>query len=233
RLCTKSKDEPFTEYGQLAAQMQMPEDRSWIIFELHPEARWHDGVPVTAADVIFSFEILTTKGIPFFRTFYADVDTVFALDERQVKFEFKEGTNREMPLIIGQLRVLPKHYWEGREFAATTLEPPLGSGPYKIAEFEPGRSVTYERVEDYWARDLPVHKGRHNFDRIRYEYYRDQTVAIEAFKTGEYDYRRLSDSKEWATHYEDFAPIAEDPAPAHPRHVGLCVQHSARQIQRS
>ena len=138
RLCTKSKDEPFTEYGQLAAQMQMPEDRSWIVFELHPEARWHDGVPVTAADVIFSFKILTTKGIPFFRTFYADVDTVFALDERQVKFEFKEGTNREMPLIIGQLRVLPKHYWEGREFAATTLEPPLGSGPYKIAEFEPG-----------------------------------------------------------------------------------------------
>ena len=107
-----------------------------------------------------------------------------------------------MPLIIGQLRVLPKHYWEGREFAATTLEPPLGSGPYKIAEFEPGRSITYERVDDYWARDLPVHKGRHNFDRIRYEYYRDQTVAIEAFKTGEYDYRLLSNPKEWATDYE-------------------------------
>ena len=231
RLCTKSKDESVHRIrparranadagGPFLDRLRTP-PRSAL-------ARWR--VPVTAADVIFSFKILTTKGIPFFRTFYADVDTVFALDERQVKFEFKEGTNREMPLIIGQLRVLPKHYWEGREFAATTLEPPLGSGPYKIAEFEPGRSITYERVDDYWARDLPVHKGRHNFDRIRYEYYRDQTVAIEAFKTGEYDYRLLSDSKEWATDYEDFAPIAEgpddqgaDPAPTHPRHVGLCV----------
>ena len=209
RLCTKSQDEPFTEYGQLAAQIQLPEDRSWVVFELHPEAHWHDGVPVTAADVVFSFEILTTKGIPFFRTFYADVDTVFALDERRVKFAFKQGTNREMPLIIGQLRVLPKHYWEGREFAATTLEPPLGSGPYQIVEFEPGRSITYERVASYWGRDLPVHQGRHNFDRIRYDYYRDQTVAIEAFKTGAYDCRLVGNTKEWATAYENFAPIGE------------------------
>jgi len=210
RLCTKSKDEPFTEYGQLARQMQMPVDRSWVIFELHPEARWHDGVPVTAADVVFSFKTLTNQGIPFFRSFYADVDTVFTLDQHRVKFSFKEGTNREMPLIIGQLRILPKHYWQDRDFAATTLDPPLGSGPYKIAEFEAGRSITYERVADYWGRDLPVHKGRHNFDRIRYEYYRDRTVSIEAFKTGAYDYRSLANSKEWANDYEDFAPIAEE-----------------------
>ncbi|MDP6700192.1 MAG: extracellular solute-binding protein, partial [Candidatus Latescibacteria bacterium] len=209
RLCTKSKDEPFTEYGQLAQSMQMPTDRSWVIFELHPEARWHDGVAVSAADVIFSFRTLTTQGIPFFRTFYADVDTVFAIDERRVKFQFKEGTNREMPLIAGQLRILPAHYWQDRDFGATTLEPPLGSGPYKIADFEPGRSITYERVEEYWARDIPVHKGRHNFDVIRYEYYRDRNVAIEAFKAGEYDYRSLGNSKEWATDYEGFAPIAE------------------------
>ena len=209
RLCTKSKDEPFTEYGQLAQSMQMPSDRSWVIFELHPEARWHDGVPVSAADVIFSFKTLTTQGIPFFRTFYADVDTVFALDERRVKFQFKEGTNREMPLIVGQLRILPAHYWQDRDFGATTLEPPLGSGPYKIADFEPGRSITYERVEEYWGRDIPVHKGRHNFDVIRYEYYRDRNVAIEAFKAGEYDYRSLGNSKEWATDYEGFTPIAE------------------------
>jgi len=209
RLCTKSKDEPFTEYGQLAQSMQMPSDRSWVIFELHPEARWHDGVPVSAADVIFSFKTLTTQGIPFFRTFYADVDTVFAIDERRVKFQFKEGTNREMPLIVGQLRILPAHYWQDRDFGATTLEPPLGSGPYKIADFEPGRSITYERVEEYWGRDIPVHKGRHNFDVIRYEYYRDRNVAIEAFKAGEYDYRSLGNSKEWATDYEGFAPIAE------------------------
>ena len=209
RLCTKSKDEPFTEYGQLAQSMQMPSDRSWVIFELHPEARWHDGVPVSAADVIFSFKTLTTQGIPFFRTFYADVDTVFAIDERRVKFQFKEGTNREMPLIVGQLRILPAHYWQDRDFGATTLEPPLGSGPYKIADFEPGRSITYERVEEYWGRDIPVHKGRHNFDVIRYEYYRDRNVAIEAFKAGEYDYRSLGNSKEWATDYEGFTPIAE------------------------
>ena len=209
RLCTKSKDEPFTEYGQLAQSMQMPSDRSWVIFELHPEARWHDGVPVSAADVIFSFKTLTTQGIPFFRTFYADVDTVFAIDERRVKFQFQEGTNREMPLIVGQLRILPAHYWQDRDFGATTLEPPLGSGPYKIADFEPGRSITYERVEEYWGRDIPVHKGRHNFDVIRYEYYRDRNVAIEAFKAGEYDYRSLGNSKEWATDYEGFAPIAE------------------------
>ena len=209
RLCTKSKDEPFTEYGQLAQSMQMPSDRSWVIFELHPEARWHDGVPVSAADVIFSFKTLTTQGIPFFRTFYADVDTVFAIDERRVKFQFQEGTNREMPLIVGQLRILPAHYWQDRDFGATTLEAPLGSGPYKIADFEPGRSITYERVEEYWGRDIPVHKGRHNFAVIRYEYYRDRNVAIEAFKAGEYDYRSLGNSKEWATDYESFAPIAE------------------------
>lgn len=209
RLCTKSKDEPFTEYGQLAQSIQMPSDRSWVIFELHPEARWHDGVPVSAADVIFSFKTLTTQGIPFFRTFYADVDTVFAIDERRVKFQFQEGTNREMPLIVGQLRILPAHYWQDRDFGATTLEPPLGSGPYKIADFEPGRSITYERVEEYWGRDIPVHKGRHNFDVIRYEYYRDRNVAIEAFKAGEYDYRSLGNSKEWATDYEGFASVAE------------------------
>ena len=209
RLCTKAKDEPFTEYGQLARRMQMPSDRSWVVFELHPEARWHDGVSISATDVIFSFKTLTTQGIPFFRTFYADVDTVFAIDERRVKFQFKDATNREMPLIVGQLRILPAHYWEGRDFGATTLEPPLGSGPYKIADFEPGRSITYERAEEYWGRNIPVHKGRHNFDIIRYEYYRDRNVAIEAFKAGEYDYRSLDNSKEWATDYEGFAPIAE------------------------
>ena len=209
RLCTKSQDEPFTEYGQLAARMQMPEDRSWVLFELREEARWHDGEPVTAQDVVFSFNALVEWGIPFYRSFYADVTAVEALDTRRVKFSFRAGTNREMPLIIGQLRVLPAHYWEGRDFTATTLEPPLGSGPYRIAALEPGRSITYERVDDYWGQNLPVHKGRHNFDRIRYEYYRDATVAVEAFKAGEYDVRWLNNSKEWATGYRDFDPIRE------------------------
>ena len=183
RLCTKSQDEPFTEYGQLAARMQMPEDRSWVLFELREEARWHDGEPVTAQDVVFSFNALVEWGIPFYRSFYSDVTAIEALDARRVKFSFRADTNREMPLIIGQLRVLPAHYWEKRDFTATTLEPPLGSGPYRITALEPGRSITYERVEDYWGQDLPVHKGRHNFDQIRYEYYRDATVAVEAFTT--------------------------------------------------
>ena len=209
RLCTKSQDEPFTEYGQLAARMQMPEDRSWVLFELREEARWHDGEPVTAQDVVFSFNALVEWGIPFYRSFYSDVTAIEALDARRVKFSFRADTNREMPLIIGQLRVLPAHYWEKRDFTATTLEPPLGSGPYRITALEPGRSITYERVEDYWGQDLPVHKGRHNFDQIRYEYYRDATVAVEAFKSGEYDVRWLNNSKEWATGYRDFDPIRE------------------------
>ena len=209
RLCTKSQDEPFTEYGQLASRMQIPEDRSWVLFELREEARWHDGESVTAQDVVFSFNALMEWGIPFYRSFYSDVTAIEALDARRVKFSFRADTNREMPLIIGQLRVLPAHYWEKRDFTATTLEPPLGSGPYRIAALEPGRSITYERVQDYWGQDLPVHKGRHNFDQIRYEYYRDATVAVEAFKSGEYDVRWLNNSKEWATGYRDFDPIRE------------------------
>ena len=209
RLCTKSQDEPFTEYGQLASRMQIPEDRSWVLFELREEARWHDGESVTAQDVVFSFNALMEWGIPFYRSFYSDVTAIEALDARRVKFSFRADTNREMPLIIGQLRVLPAHYWEKRDFTATTLEPPLGSGPYRITALEPGRSITYERVQDYWGQDLPVHKGRHNFDQIRYEYYRDATVAVEAFKSGEYDVRWLNNSKEWATGYRDFDPIRE------------------------
>ena len=207
RLCTKAMDEYHTVYGQLARRMQMPEDRSWVVFELHPEAKWHDGRPLTAADVAFSFSTLRGEGIPFYRAFYADVDTVEVLGRHQVKFTFREGVNREMPMILGQLRVLPEHYWKERTFAATTLEPPLGSGPYRVASLDPGRSITYERVPDYWGRDLPVHRGRHNFDHVHYEYYRDNTVAIEAFKTAEYDVRFLGNTREWSVEYRDFEPI--------------------------
>jgi microcin C transport system substrate-binding protein len=201
RLMSKAQDEPFSEYGQLASSIECPADRSWVIFTLRPEARWHDGQPVTADDVVFTFNVLVTKAIPFYRSFYADIERVEALDARRIKFSFGASTNPELPLIIGQMRVLPKHYWEGRDFAATTLEPPLGSGPYKIEAVDPGRTVTYRRVEDYWGRNIPVHKGRHNFDEIRYDYYRDSGVAVEALKAGEYDYRYESDSKRWATAY--------------------------------
>ena len=153
----------------------MPEDRSWVAFELRPEARWHDGQPMTADDVIFSFERLKTKGHPFYRAYYANVAEAVADGERRVKFPFDGTDNRELPLILGQLPVLPKHYWEGARLRRTTLEPPLGSGPYRIKSVDAGRTIIYERVPDYWGADLPVNKGRNNFDEVRYDYYRDPT----------------------------------------------------------
>ena len=209
RLCTKSLDEPLSEYGQLAEAIECPPDRSWVTFHLRPEARWHDGKPLTAADVVFTFETLLAKGTPFYRSFYADVDTVEQRDNQTVTFRFKPGVNnRELPLILGQLRILPQHYWQQRDFAATTLDPPLGSGPYRIATVDPGRSLTYERVEGNWDQDLPVMRGQYNFDTIRYEYYRDETVAVEAFKAGEYDLRFAGSASEWATAY-DIEAVAE------------------------
>ncbi len=200
-LTVKSADEAFTEYGLLAETVHMPEDRSWVAFTLRKEARWHDGVPVTVEDVIWTFNTLIEKGSPFYRFYYGSVSDVVKTAERTVRFNFKPGENRELPLIIGQFTILPKHYWEGRDFAKTTLEPPLGSGPYKIEKFDAGRSITLKRVEDWWGKDLPVNKGLYNFDRIRYDYYRDGTIALEAFKAGEFDYRAENSSKAWATAY--------------------------------
>jgi microcin C transport system substrate-binding protein len=200
-LLTSSSDEAFSEYGLIAESIEMPKDRSWVAFNLRKEARWHDGRPVTVDDVIFSLQILKTKGHPFYRAYFANVAKAEKVGGRKVKFTFSGSENRELPLITGQLPILPKHYWEGRQFDKTTLEPPLGSGPYRIETFQAGRSITYVRVPDYWGKDLPVNRGRHNFDRIRYDYYRDSTVALEAFKAGEYDFRLENSSKDWATAY--------------------------------
>ena len=201
-LLTPSADEPFSEYGLLAESVETPADRSWVSFRLRPEARWHDGKPVTADDVLWTFETLKEKGHPFFRAYYGAVEKVEKLDDRTVKFQFVPGENRELPLILGQLAVLPKHWWEGRDFGATILDAPLGSGPYKIESFEPGRRIRYRRVPDYWGRDLAVNVGRHNFDELEYDYYRDGTVALEAFKAGEYDFRLENSAKSWATAYD-------------------------------
>lgn len=200
-LMSGSADEPFTEYGLLAESVEMPEDRSAITFTLRTGARWHDGKPVTAEDVVFSFNILT-ESHPFYRSYYGAVDKVEAEGERRVRFTFKPGDNRELPMIVGQLPVLPKHYWEGKDFQATTLDPPLGSGPYRIAAFDPGRSITYERVADYWGTDLPVNVGRNNFGTMVYEYYRDTSVALQAFRGGLYDFRQENVAKTWATGYD-------------------------------
>ena len=207
-LLANSDDEAFSEYGLIAESVEMPADRSGVVFNLRKQARWHDGKPITADDVVFSFKTLKEHGLPFFRFYYANVAEAVAENPYRVRFKFSGAENRELPLIIGQLPIIPKHYWEGKDFTKTTLEPPLGSGAYKIKAFEPGRSITYERVKDYWAKDLPVHKGEFNFDTIRYDYYRDATVALEAFRKGSYDFRQENTSKEWATGYDSPAKRA-------------------------
>ena len=201
-LLTGSLDEPFTEYGLLVESIDMPADRSWVAFTLREEARWHDGRPVTVDDVIWTTETLKSKGHPFYRHYYADIAGVSQTGPRTVRLTFGDTVNRELPLIAGQINVLPKHWWEGRDFESTILDPPLGSGPYRIAAVEPGRSITFERVPDYWGRDLAVNRGQNNIDVIRYDYYRDATVAVEAFKAGEFDFRSENNSKEWGTAYD-------------------------------
>jgi len=201
-LTAASADEAFTRYGLLAESMELPEDRSWIIFNLRKEARWHDGKPVTADDVIFTFNVIREKGAPQYRYYYASIGSIEKLTPHRVKFTFTGGENREMPLIVGEQAILPKHYWESRKFDETTLEPPLGSGPYRVEKLEAGRHITYVRDENYWGKDLPVNVGNDNFGRIRYDYYRDTTVLVEAFKAGEFDFRAENASKTWATAYD-------------------------------
>jgi microcin C transport system substrate-binding protein len=202
-LLVESADEPFSCYGRLVETMEVPADRSSVTFDLRPGARWHDGKPITADDVVFTFNSLMEKGHPSFKFYYKSVQAVEKLGERRVRFAFSQDeTNREMPLIIGQIAVLPKHYWEGRDLAATTLDPPLGSGPYRLKAFEANRYVTYERVPDYWAADIPVCRGLYNAGEITYEYYRDQVVLLEAFKAGKLDIHVESMAKNWATAYD-------------------------------
>jgi microcin C transport system substrate-binding protein len=201
-LMTSPNDDISAEYGLIAESISFPEDLSWVEFTLRPEARWHDGSPITVDDVIFSLGVLKEKGLPFYRFYYANVVEAVAVGDRKVRFTFSGPPNRELPQIMGQLTVLPKAYFETRDFEATTLEPPMGSGPYRIKKLDAGRSITYERVRDYWGKDIAINRGRYNFDSLRYDYYRDQTVALEAFKAHEYDYRAENNSKDWATGYD-------------------------------
>ena len=201
-LLISSEDEAFTEYGLLAKTIEVPEDRSWVAFTLRDNAKWHDGAPVTVEDVIFTLNTLKSKGHPFYRAYYANVTDAQKIEKHKVKFLFSEGENRELPLIVGQMPIIPQHFWKDRDFEKTSLDIPLGSGPYRINSFDQGRSITYNRVDNYWGQNLPVNKGRFNFGQIRYDYYRDSTVALQAFKAGEYDFRVENSSKDWATSYE-------------------------------
>jgi microcin C transport system substrate-binding protein len=213
-LMTPALDEVSTEYGLLAEAVSHPDDHSSVTYRLRGNARWHDGKPVTPEDVIFSFEALKTSS-PFYGAYYRHVTKVELTGEREITFTFDGPGNRELPHIVGQLPVLPKHWWQGtdkdgrkRDISQTTLEPPLGSGPYKLKEFAPGRTLVYEKAGDYWGKDLNVIVGTRNFQQIRYEYFRDLTVALEAFKGDQLDWRFENSAKDWASSY-DFPAVRE------------------------
>ncbi len=201
-LLKRTWDEPFSLYGLIAESVEVPDDRSWVAFTLRPEARFHDRTQITVDDVIFSLETLRDKGRPNHRLYYSKVARIERTGPRAVKFYFSQDADREMPLILGLMPILSKAYYSKADFTKTTLDPPLGSGPYRIARVDPGRTVVYQRVDDYWGAHLPINRGQYNFDEILYDYYRDSIVALEAFKAGEYDIRRETDPKNWATAYD-------------------------------
>ncbi|HEV7439204.1 MAG TPA: extracellular solute-binding protein [Methylobacterium sp.] len=214
-LMTESLDEPFTSYGLLAEAVRVAPDLSSVTYRLREKARWHDGQPVTPEDVIWSFNVLKDNS-PFYAAYYQTVSKAEATGPREVTFSFSETGNRELPQVLGQLRVLPKHWWTGKDAEGkarnpteTTLEIPLGSGPYRLARFDPGRSATYERVADYWGKDLPVNAGRYNIATLRNEYFRDSTVLVEALKGDLYDFRAENIARNWATAYDDFPAVKE------------------------
>ena len=201
-LTSISLDEASSAYGLIAKEISYPADWSWVEFTLRPEARWHDGTSITAEDVVFSFNTLVEKGEPTYRFYYGNVTEAKVLNDHKVRFEFDESGNRELPHIMGQLVILPKHYWETRDFTKTTLEPPLTSGPYRIKEVIPGRGIEYERVKNYWGADLQVNRGHNNFDEIAIEIFFDQESQFQAFKAGNIDFRSENSAKRWATGYE-------------------------------
>ncbi len=213
-LMTSSLDEVSAEYGLLAESVSYPDDFTSCTYRLRPEAKWHDGKPVTVEDVIFSFNAFKTHD-PQLSAYYRHVTKAEKTGEREVTFTFDQAGNRELPQIVGQINVLPKHWWEGkdaqgrqRDISQTTLEPPLGCGAYRVKSFVPGRSITYERVPDYWGNDVNVNLGTNNFDELRYEYFRDSTVALEAFKADQVDWRTENSAKDWATAY-DFPAVRD------------------------
>jgi microcin C transport system substrate-binding protein len=202
-LTARAEDEAFSEYGLIAKTVEVPEDRSSVTFNINPKAKFNDGSAITADDVKYSFTTLTTheKAQPFYSAYYADVASVNIINQQTIQFVFSTNENKELPLILGQMPIFSKTYWTDNDFGTASLTPPLGNGPYKIKDFQPGRSITYIKNKNYWAKDLPANKGRYNFDEVVFEYYKDNTIALEAFKAGEYDYREERTARNWANSY--------------------------------
>ena len=196
-----SGDEPTSSYGLIAQSVEYNEDRSWVVFNLRPEARFHDGKPITAYDVAFSYNLLLKEGHPQYRTNLQEVQRVDILGPKRIRFVFKRANNPLLILRLGELPVLPQHYWAKRDFKATTFEPPLGSGPYRITKVTPGRQLVFEHVKNWWGTNLPVNRGKYNFDRVEVEFYRDSDVAFEAFKAREFDIYIEHQAKNWANGY--------------------------------
>ncbi len=207
-LMVSSYDEPQSYYGLIANDIALAKDHSYADFTLNPKARWHDGTAITADDVVFSFDTLKTKGHPAYRLLYKPIGSVEKLGARKVRFHFDDKEHRELPLIAASMPVLPKHYYGRVAFDKTSLEPPVGSGPYRIKAIDAGRSITYARVKDYWAQDLPTQKGLNNFDAIRIDVYRDDVVALEGFKSGQFDFYEEYIARNWATAY-DFPAVKD------------------------
>ncbi|MCI5048891.1 MAG: extracellular solute-binding protein [Rickettsiales bacterium] len=198
-LMKRALDEPQSYYGLIAKSIDLAPNRASADFTLRREARWHDGKEITADDVVFSFETLKEKGHPSFRIIYKPIEKVEKLSKYKVRFHFSDPKNRELPILAASMYVIPKHYYQEHPFDQTTLTPPLGSGPYKVGDIEAGRHIEYERVDEYWGRNLPVNAGHNNFQTIRYDVYRDETVAVEAIKSGNYDLREEYIARNWAT----------------------------------
>ncbi|MGH1455720.1 MAG: extracellular solute-binding protein [Alphaproteobacteria bacterium] len=225
-LMQNAWDEPFSLYGVIAESIVVADDKSWVSFKIRDEAKWHDGTPITADDVVWTFKTLSEKGQPFFKAYWHDVESITPIDAKNVKFSFAVSGNAELPLIIAEMPILPKHYWtaEGRDFSSTSLESPLGSGPYKIGKVDAGQSIEYVRNPDWWGKDLPFFKGMYNFDRVIYDYYKDDNVMHEAFLSGDYDVKIENTSKTWHENYklpEDKASKLKKEELEHRRPAGM------------
>ena len=208
-LCWNARDEAFSVYGLIAESIEWPDDRTWVAFTLRPQAKWHDGSPITVEDVIWTFETLKTKGSPMYATMYGDVMKAEKTGDRKVLFGFRGNVNRELPLVISAMPVLPSKWWANRDFEKVSLEAAIGSGPYKVDAVDVGRSITYRRVPEWWAKDLWMNRGRYNFETIRYDYYRDNSVVFEAFKGGDTDIRRENSGRNWMVGYDDLPAVKD------------------------